>query len=282
VAQPKESREPIRPFLQHSVTSIRYTPPDDPQVSHIDGDVMKKTSKSDSVPGNRKTAGSIVPPPDDALFGRVASILEQARVNVVRAVNHNMVVAYWLIGREIVMELQRGQERAGYGNRVVQDLSIRLTAVFGKGYSVENLWKFKMFYLAYAFGPGILSTSWTESAAVSPESALQSAKLWFPEFSDRLTWSHYRALMRVEATDARDYYEKEAAFGNWTVRELERQIHTNSYERLLVTQMRRRGKSKPDEPPFDVTPDAGGIPAPAPVPDPVPPPGPSCPIPLIP
>ena len=63
----------------------------------------------------------------DALFGRVVSILEQARGNVVRAVNSNMVLAYWLIGREIVQELQGGEERAKYGKRVVEDLSARLT-----------------------------------------------------------------------------------------------------------------------------------------------------------
>ena len=65
--------------------------------------------------------------PPEALFGRIVSILEQAQGNVVRAVNTNMVLAYWLIGREIVQELQGGEERAEYGKKVVEDLSARLT-----------------------------------------------------------------------------------------------------------------------------------------------------------
>ena len=187
---------------------------------------MKKTSKSDSVPGTRKTAGSIVPPPDDALFGRVASILEQARTNVVRAVNHNMVVAYWLIGREIVMELQRGQERAGYGQTIVAALSAQLTAAYGCGYSQANLWNFKQFYLAYE--QKILYTPCRELMA---------------GFNERLSWSHYRTLMRVGNEAARDYYEQEAASADWSVRALERQIQTHAYERLVTTQARKKKQS---------------------------------------
>ena len=91
---------------------------------------------------------SIVEP--DALFGRIVSILEQARGNVIRAVNTNMVVAYWLIGREIVEGVQGGDVRAEYGKKVIEALSKRLTVRFGKGYSVTNLWYFKQFYVAFS------------------------------------------------------------------------------------------------------------------------------------
>jgi hypothetical protein len=74
----------------------------------------------------------------DVLFDRVAAILEQARGNVVRAVNTNMVLAYWLIGREIVEEVQRGKGRAGYGELVLSSLSTRLTERYGRGFSVPN------------------------------------------------------------------------------------------------------------------------------------------------
>lgn len=84
-----------------------------------------------------------------ALFDRVAIILEQARGNVVRAVNTNMVRAYWLIGREIVMELQGGVERAEYGKRVLEELSLRLNERYGKGFSEQSLQNFRRFYLAY-------------------------------------------------------------------------------------------------------------------------------------
>jgi hypothetical protein len=86
----------------------------------------------------------------DSLFDRVASILDQARKNVVRAVNTNMVLAYWLIGREIVEEIQRGRGRAKYGEKVIEDLSARLTARYGRGFSRPVLWSFRQFYLTYS------------------------------------------------------------------------------------------------------------------------------------
>lgn len=86
----------------------------------------------------------------DALFERVVFILEQARGNVVRAVNTNMVLAYWLIGREIVEELQGGAERAEYGKQRMSDLSEQLAQRYGSGYSVPNPQNFRKFYLAYS------------------------------------------------------------------------------------------------------------------------------------
>lgn len=84
------------------------------------------------------------------LFERVVSILEQARANVVRAVDSYMVIAYWLIGREIVQELQAGDERAAYGKKVLAKLSERLLKRYGKGFSVTNLRYFRLFYQIYA------------------------------------------------------------------------------------------------------------------------------------
>lgn len=86
----------------------------------------------------------------EALFARVVSILEQARGNVVRVVNTNMVLAYWLIGREIVQELQGGKGRAEYGKQMLSDLSARLAERYGSGFSVPNLQNFRKFYLAYS------------------------------------------------------------------------------------------------------------------------------------
>ncbi len=85
----------------------------------------------------------------DALLKRIVTILEQARGNVVRAVNTNMVLAYWLIGREIVEEVQSGRDRAKYGEKVVEKLSAQLTRRYGKGFSVRNLQWFRQFYLVY-------------------------------------------------------------------------------------------------------------------------------------
>lgn len=94
------------------------------------------------------TRKSIKRPP--RLFDRVAAILEEARASVVRTVNTRMVVAYWLIGREIVQEQQGGQRRAGYGDALLENLSRRLTERYGKGYSVSSLKDFRQFHLCFA------------------------------------------------------------------------------------------------------------------------------------
>lgn len=85
-----------------------------------------------------------------SLFDRVATILNQARANVVRAINGEMIIAYWLIGREIVEALQGGDKRAEYGKQLIQDLSNRLTQAYGRGFSLTNLKYFRAFYLTYA------------------------------------------------------------------------------------------------------------------------------------
>jgi|GEM_PF-1999878 len=87
--------------------------------------------------------------PEGALFNRVVSILEDAQTHVSRTVNSAMVVAYWLIGKEIVEERQQGAERTEYGKRVIADLSQRLTNRYGRGFSVPNLRNFRQFYLVY-------------------------------------------------------------------------------------------------------------------------------------
>jgi len=120
----------------------------------------------------------------DALFDLIVSILEQARGNVVRAVNTNMVLAYWLIGREIIEEIQRGKERAKYGEKVIQDLSARLTGRYGKGFSKPALWNFRQFYLAYPDRAEILSPVGRELADVEKLSPagreLTTIKIQYP------------------------------------------------------------------------------------------------------
>jgi predicted nuclease of restriction endonuclease-like (RecB) superfamily len=197
----------------------------------------------------------------DALFDRIVSILEQARSNVVRAVNTNMVLAYWVIGREIVQDLQAGEERAEYGKQLLADLSVRLTQRYGKGFSVPNLQNFRKFYLAYNTHFSMDTEIWypmgtksveeqnqypvgaksSDAANVRPSGrGLTPVDKAHPTddeipqgFSPELSWSHYRALMRVENVEARDFYEREAVAGNWTKRTLERQIQSFYYERIL-------------------------------------------------
>jgi hypothetical protein len=96
---------------------------------------------------NRQTAS---PSAGEALFQRVAAILDATRSQAARSVNTNMVLAYWLIGSEIVHELQGGENRAEYGKRVVQELAARLTKHDGKGFSAVNLWLFRQFDMTFA------------------------------------------------------------------------------------------------------------------------------------
>lgn len=180
----------------------------------------------------------------EVLFDRVAAILEQARGNVVRVVNTNMVLAYWLIGREIIEAIQKGNNRAEYGERIISTLSRQLTAHYGRGFSKPVLWNFRQFYLSFQNRGVILSPSGRESTdhrkispsgrrTITEKSGCRAENVVPSGFSPQLTWSHYRALMRVENKEARDFYEQEAVEGGWDKRTLERQIHSLYYERLL-------------------------------------------------
>ena len=186
--------------------------------------------------------------PDAALFGRVAAILEQARGNVVRAVNTQMVLAYWLIGREIVEALQGGEERAAYGTKLIADLSKQLAERYGQGFSVPNLKNFRQFFQTYpdrctSIGYPLGSQS---STAIIPHpmgGELTRPRKSYPlgtkslqGFAPQLTWSHYRALMRVGSLAARDFYECEAIDCGWSKVQLERQIHSFYFERIVANQ----------------------------------------------
>lgn len=179
-----------------------------------------------------------------SLFDRVVAILEQSLASVVRAVNSNMVLAYWLIGREIVLELQGGQERAEYGEKLVEDLSARLTKKYGKGFSTTNLRYFRTFYQAYSDRkPEIRHTACDESGAgqirhtacgVLEDLSLAVEKTdGINGFSANLGWSHYRTLMKVEHKNERLFYEIEAERDAWSVTHLEHQIHSFLFARLL-------------------------------------------------
>ncbi len=182
------------------------------------------------------------------LFDRVVSILEQARKNVVRSVNSNMVISHWLIGREIVEEIQAGDERAEYGKRILGRLSEQLSAKYGIGFSVPNLRNFRQFYSIYQ-NRSIHYPSGSELGD-DPKQYPEGSESHVPgkyhpvddpfksDFNPQLSWSHYRALMRVNNPEARNFYEQEAAECGWTKSQLERQIQTSYYERIL----RAKGK----------------------------------------
>jgi predicted nuclease of restriction endonuclease-like (RecB) superfamily len=182
------------------------------------------------------------------LFERVSTILEQAKLNVVCSVNHNTVLANWLIGREIVLELQKGEDRAGYGTQLLDNLSKELNEAYGSGYSVTNLKYFRIFYQAFSdritesnrhpvgdqsYITGKRHPLGDESSEVLCSPSSREIKT---AFSPRLSWSHYRALMRVKDQKERDFYEKEASECGWDKRDLERQILSQYYKRILSSQ----------------------------------------------
>lgn len=192
----------------------------------------------------RSSKGEVVRADGAQLFQRVAAILDQARQNVVRSVNSNMVVAYWLIGREIVEEFQGGENRAEYGERMLETLSSQLSAKYGRGYSVANLKNFRQLFIAFFDRMAIRYLPGSDLAGQnrSDPSGSESTSLSIIRdvgdvnhyFSPHLSWSHYRALMRIDSRDARDFYEREAAECGWTKAELERQIHSSCFERIVA------------------------------------------------
>ena len=149
---------------------------------------------------------------EDALYSQIASILEQNRKSVAVAVNTAMVRTYYEIGRSIVENEQKGNIRAEYGKEVLKNLSARLTANYGKGFSQRNLEQMRQFFLIYS-----KEISQTVSA----------------EFT--LSYSHYLFLMRIDNPDERKFYEIEAKNSNWSLRELKRQFDSALYERLAVS-----------------------------------------------
>jgi predicted nuclease of restriction endonuclease-like (RecB) superfamily len=164
---------------------------------------------------------------------RVKEILSRARRQALQTVNATMLTAYWHIGREIAEEEQRGQRRAEYGARLIEELAERLTAEFGKGYSASNLKLIRQFYATYADRvPPIGYTLSSESAATPHPLRPPEDLALYSGFKPGLSWSHYRVLMRVDGREARDFYEAECAQARWSVRELERQMATLLYERL--------------------------------------------------
>lgn len=157
---------------------------------------------------------------EDSFYERIALYLKNAQKNVVRSLHTEMLLAYWNIGREIVEQEQKGEERAEYGKKVIKTLSNRLTVEFGAGYGQSTLRDMRQFYLTYPVGEDFSQIS----------HALRG-KLNFP-FNSSLSWTHYRLLMRVKTADSRSFYEIEAIENCWSARELERQVNSLLFERL--------------------------------------------------
>ena len=145
---------------------------------------------------------------DNQLFSQIKQVLDEARRQVARTVNTTIVNAYWQVGKYIVEYEQQGKGRAQFGKDIINRLSQRLVKEYGGGFSAANLRYMRQFYLTFPICHAL---------------------------SDKLTWTHWRALLRVQNETARNYYIQECVAANWSVRQLERQINTMYYERMLAS-----------------------------------------------
>ena len=152
------------------------------------------------------------------IYNDIAELLNIARAKAYHTVNSIMVETYWKIGQRIVEEEQGGASRAEYGTKLIENLSKYLTDTFGKGFSEANLKNMRQFYLTY------------------------------PEFDTQcvanLSWTNIRTIIRIDDKKERDYYFKESAEQNWTSRQLERNIKSGYYHRILSTQENSSNEEK--------------------------------------
>lgn len=144
----------------------------------------------------------------NSLYNEVRNIIATARENAVRSVDFSRVQMYWQIGRRILEEEQNGKERADYGAYLLKNLAQKLEPEYGSGFSVRQLERSRQFYKIYP-----------------------NASALRPQFN----WTQYKQLMAISDNSKREYYELEASNNNWTARELERQINSQLYERLLLS-----------------------------------------------
>lgn len=199
------------------------------------------------------------------LITDLASLIEQGRKTAVRYVNTALVATYWFMGRRVVEYEQKGKERAEYGEALLKKISTDLTPRFGKGFTERNLDYMRQFYLIY---PEISHTvcaklpedratekSYTVSAELIPilqgVSGISEALMQkFP-----LSWSHYRLLMRIDEPFKREFYETECIRGNWSVRQLDRQIQSMLYERTALSKRKLAVIAKAHEKPITLKPE---------------------------
>lgn len=144
----------------------------------------------------------------NTIFKQIRQLIFDAQNNAVRAVNYERVLLYWNIGKHIVEEEQNGKERADYGTFLLKSLAQQLHQEFGSGFSFRQLNFCRQFYKSFPI-----------------VNALRS----------QLNWTQYRLLIQIDNVDKRTYYIEEACNNNWSARQLERQINSQLYERLLLS-----------------------------------------------
>lgn len=145
---------------------------------------------------------------NESIINDIQSIINKAKESAVRAVDHERTLMYWDIGKRIFEEEQHGRERAIYGERLITYLSDKLQPQFGSGFSSRNLNHFRQFYRKFPIVPALRA---------------------------QLSWTHYKILLNINNDEKLGFYKEEAVKNNWTARQMERQIGSQLYERLLLS-----------------------------------------------
>ena len=169
----------------------------------------------------------------DALFDKIAAVIDKARQMIVTTVNTAEVYTKYEIGRYIIEDEQEGHYRAQYGKAVLSVLSTKLTERFGRGWSVDTLEQTRKLYITYSNSATMLRN--LEDPTEISETLSRKSE-YSPRFT--LSWSHYLVLLRVEDSNARSFYEIECAREMWSVRQLRRQVGSSLYERLALSRNR--------------------------------------------
>ena len=161
------------------------------------------------------------------ILSDIRQIIEEARNRVARSINHERTIAYWQIGRRIIVEEQDGEQKATYGRYLLKKLAKILESEYGDGFSLRQLELMRQLFLTFPIANTLYS---------------------------QLTWSHYKVLIRINEEQKREFFIAEAVKNAWTVRQMERQIHSLLYERLLISQDKdsvlaiAKGEQQPFEP----------------------------------
>ena len=147
----------------------------------------------------------------------IKTIIGNARESAIRSVDYQRVLMYWRIGQRVFEEEQQGKERAEYGTYLIKNLAKELEPEFGSGFSVRILEISRQFYRTYPIANTLYS---------------------------QLNWSQYRLLVSIENADKREYYQNESVKNSWTKRQLERQVNSGLYERLLLSNNKEAADGK--------------------------------------
>lgn len=149
---------------------------------------------------------------NQSIIPDIKAIIATAQDKAIRAVDNERTLMYWAIGKRIFEEEQQGKDRADYGTYLIQFIAQELEPEYGSGYSKRQIELFRQFYRTFPIANAVRS---------------------------QLSWTHYKHIIRLDSQDKRDFYIAETVKNNWTVRQLERQINSSLWERLLMSSDRK-------------------------------------------